>query len=121
MASQRKCIYSTAKIEEAAVHAVEGVFIPLPAIKTSFNKEDKKMLTDGTITLFSSPEFKIDTEEQELPVQIKGTTGDVGYKRQTGGHFSIGINYLRKYDKVHDGLLLFVVELNANNLQRNPI
>lgn len=101
------------KIEKAAVNRVRDLIQPCDTIDDKLDEDDKNILTDGVLNLYSSSAQTVKTLRAEIPVQVKGTTRSLSPNKHGVVKFSARTEALKRYRDVFHGILLFVVGVNT--------
>lgn len=106
--------FDSKKIEKAAVLAVKNLIQQCKTIDDKINEDDKDVLVDGTLDLYSSDDLRKANLVDKVYVQVKGKTGKL--KRNKRGFYKYGIEVedLKKYRDVFHGVLFFCVAIGTN-------
>lgn len=102
----------TKKVEKAAVLAVKNLIQACPTVDDKLDEDDKNILVDGSLELYSSQEMSIAHFIGKIDVQIKGTTRKLRVAKRGFVKFSIKVESLRRYLDVFHGILFFCVAVN---------
>lgn len=109
MSNQRAV--ETKKVEKAAVLAVQNLIQPCPTIDEKLDDDDKNILVDGSLELYSSPDMCIQNFIGKIDTQVKGTTKKLHVGRRGFVKFSVKTEDLRRYCDVFHGILFFYVSV----------
>ncbi len=101
------------KIEKAAVLAVKNLIQPCGTVDDKLDDDDKNILVDGSLELYSSSALTIENYVGKIDVQIKGTTRKLSTNKRGYVKYQIGVVELRRYLEVFHGLLFFCVSVGA--------
>lgn len=101
------------KIEKAAVNRIRDLIQPCDTIDDKLDEDDKNILTDGVLDLYSSSEQKVGNFRAEIPVQVKGTTKSLVSNKHGVVKFYLSTEVLKGYRDAFHGMLLFVVHVNT--------
>lgn len=109
--------YSNNNIDGMAVGLLTAYVNSCQFLEAKFNYNDKELLWDGDIKVFSSPMVHSrETFTDRIPVQIKGHEVS-RYKSKEKCKYSIPLINLQKY-KIDNGVLYFEIELKSNTNYR---
>lgn len=101
------------KIEKAAVLAVKNLIQPCETVDDKLDDDDKNILVDGSLELYSSPELTIENFVGKVDVQIKGTTRKLSVNKRGYVKYQVEVVGLRRYLEVFHGILFFCVSVAA--------
>lgn len=102
------------KIEKAAVLAVMNLIQPCNTIDYKFTEDDKNLLVDGTLELYSSEQLIKKNIIGEVDVQIKGTLKKLRIKSRGFAKYPVSIVDLKKYQEIFHGVLFFCVMVDSS-------
>lgn len=102
------------KIEKAAVNRVRDLIQQCDTIDDKLDEDDKNILTDGVLDLYSSTDQTVDNLRAQIPVQVKGTTRPLVPNKHGVVKFTVRTEALRRYKEVFHGVLLFVVQVHES-------
>lgn len=101
------------KIEKAAVLAVEALIQQCDCIDPKIPTDDKNILVDGTLDIYSSPDLAIRNFVDKIDIQVKGTTQKLKPNKRGFVKYAIATENLRLYSSVYHGILFFCVSVGT--------
>ena len=104
------------KIEKAAVAAVDNLVQPCDTIDPKIPVDDKNVLVDGTLDLYSSPKLVKENLIDQIPVQVKGTVSGLTVNKRGFAKYKVRVADLRGYLDVFHGVLFFCVAVDKDAL-----
>lgn len=101
--------FDSKKIEKAAVLAVKSLIQRCETIDEKIKDDDKDVLIDGSLELYSSSNFRKPNLIGKVNVQVKGKSGKLEKNKRGFCKYNVNVEDLRKYDTVFHGVLFFCV------------
>ncbi|UQZ88031.1 hypothetical protein C4J81_01875 [Deltaproteobacteria bacterium Smac51] len=108
---------NSAKIERAAVRALESIVDSHSELSAQISKNDRYPIWDGDIFVYSSHLHKNDSIKGRIPVQVKGRKVKNQQFSQETTFYSLSINHLKTYCN-DGGVIFFVVEVNDTEVSK---
>lgn len=102
------------RIESVAVDAVRSIILKCDTLYPNLDENDKNILIDGTIEVYSSSELTKENLTGEVTVQIKGTTRKLRTNKRGFVKYSMDVVDLRRFLDVFHGVLLFCVAVEKD-------
>lgn len=102
------------RIESVAVDAVRSIILKCDTLYPNLDENDKNILVDGTIEVYSSPELTKENLTGEVTVQVKGTTRKLRTNKRGFVKYSMDVVDLRRFLDVFHGVLLFCVAVGKD-------
>lgn len=105
---------SDRRIESVAVGAVRSIILKCDTLYPNLDENDKNILIDGTIEVYSSSELTKENLTGEVTVQVKGTTRKLRTNKRGFVKYSMNVVDLRRFLDVFHGVLLFCVAVEKD-------
>lgn len=102
------------RIESVAVAAVKDIILSCDTLYPNLDENDKNVLVDGTVEVYSSPELTKENLTGEVTVQVKGTTRKLRTNKRGFVKYSMDVVDLRCFLDVFHGVLLFCVDVGKD-------
>lgn len=109
------------KIEKNAVNYIKTIIDKCDTIDEKIKSDDKNILEDGLIDLYSSPSFTKENFIGRIYVQVKGTADKL--QRDESGFVKreVSVTDLKKYRDILHGVLFFYVTIDDEQLEANDV
>ena len=105
---------SDRRIESVAVYAVKSIILKCDTLYPNLDENDKNILVDGTIEVYSSSKLTKENLTGEVTVQVKGTTRKLRTNKRGFVKYSMDVVDLRRFLDVFHGVLLFCVAVEKD-------
>ncbi len=102
------------RIESIAVDAVKDIILNCDTLYPNLDENDKNILVDGIIEVYSPPELTKENLTGEVTIQVKGTTRKLRTNKRGFVKYSIEVVDLRRFLDVFHGVLLFCVAVGKD-------
>lgn len=102
------------RIESVAVNAVREAILKCDTLCPNLNENDKNILVDGTIEVYSSAKPTKENLIGEVTVQVKGTTRKLRVNKKGFVKYSMDVVDLKRFLDVFHGVLLFCVSIGKD-------